>query len=424
MAFDAGCGMLDIGAVRGGGTKGGAMRQRHLIRAIATDVVIAALLIGAAFVPFGGPLARPVDGVAAVPLLTAAAIALPFRRRWPVQTVVACVLITGVGALIGLDTPAFVLPVAVAMFAVAVATDRRTTVLLAVGAAVVLPLVSLVNGPSPAEYPAVVLSARAVQLAAIVAAAAAAGDATRARRATLAAYAERALRAEQSREAEARQRVAEDRLAIARDLHDLVAHQIAVINLNAGVASRAVRDRPDDAEQSLRIIRDAARSVITEIGDLLALLRSPGDHPGTVAAPVGPQRLDALIDLFQQQGLRVEQQRVGDPTAVPAEVGSVAYRVVQEGLTNAHKHGIDGTVRLRLRTDAQAISIDLENRTDARAGAVKPGHGLTGMRERVASVGGRVDAAIGPDGRFRLAATLPLAGDETAPTLADSRATS
>lgn len=416
--------MLDTGAVRGTRAKGAAMRSRHLIRAIATDVVIAVPLLGAAFVPFGGPLARPADGLAAVPLLLAAVIVLPFRRRWPVQTVVACVVIACAGPLLGLDTPAFVLPVAVAMFSVALATDRRTTVLLAVCAAVVLPLVSLVNGPSVTEYPGAVLSARAVQLAAIVAFAAAAGDATRARRATLAAYAERAQRAEQSREAEARQRVAEDRLAIARDLHDLVAHQIAVINLNAGVASRAVRERPDDAEQSLRIISDAARSVITEIGDLLALLRSPGDHPGTVAAPVGPQRLDALIDLFQQQGLRIEQHRIGDVTLVPAEVGSIAYRVVQEGLTNAHKHGIDGTVRLRLRTDAHAIAIDLENRTDARAGAVTPGHGLTGMRERVASVGGRVDAAIGPDGRFRLAAVLPVAGDETSPALAGSRATS
>lgn len=399
------------------------MRSRPLLRAIATDVVIAWLLVGAAFIPFGGPLARPADGTAAIPLLLAAAIALPFRRRWPVQTIVVCVVIACAAALVGLDTPAFVLPVAVAMFSVALGTDRRTTVLLAACAAVLLLLATLANGPSVTEYPAAVLSARAVQLAAIIAFAAAAGDATRARRATLAAYAERAQRAEQSREAEARQRVAEDRLAIARDLHDLVAHQIAVINLNAAVASRAVRDRPDDAEQSLRIIGDAARSVITDIGDLLALLRSPGDA-AAVAAPVGTHRLDALIDLFQQQGLQVEQRREGDATPVPAEVGSVAYRVVQEGLTNAHKHGSDGTVRLRIRTDASSIAIDLENRTDARVGAVTPGHGLTGMRERVSAVGGRVDAAVGPDGRFRLAAILPLAGDETAPVLLHSRAAS
>ena len=374
---------------------------------IATDVAITALLIGGAFIPFGGPVAPPADGVVAVPLLLVAAVVLPFRRRWPVPTVVACVVIACIGALLGFNTPAFVLPVAVAMFSVAVRTDRRTTAVLGATAAILLPIVSLVNGPSVTLYPAAVLSARAVQLAAIVAFAAAAGDATRARRATLAAYADRALRAEESREAEARHRVAEDRLAIARDLHDLVAHQIAVINLNAGVASRAVRDRPDDAEQALRVIRDAARSVITEIGGLLALLRAPGDDPAAVAAPAGLQRLDALIDLFEQHGLRVEQQRVGDLTTVPPQVGSVAYRVIQEGLTNAHKHGLDGTVRLRIVAAAADLTIELENRASTPSGTPLPGHGLTGMRERVAALGGHLDVVVGTDGRFRLAARLP-----------------
>ncbi|WP_375387454.1 sensor histidine kinase [uncultured Amnibacterium sp.] len=380
-----------------------------VVRAVVTDVLIAALQIGAAFVPFGGPLAPAADGLRAVPLLAAGAVALPFRRRWPVQSFIACVVIACVGALIGLDTPAFVLPVAVCMFAVAASRDRRTTVLLAAGAAVVLPLVSLVNGPSLSQYPAAFLSARAVQLAAIVAFAAAAGGATRARRATLAAYADRAARAEQSREAEARHRVAEDRLAIARDLHDLVAHQIAVINLNAGVASRAVRDRPAEAEESLRVIGEASRSVITEIGELLALLRAPGDDPAAVTPPAGLQRLDALIDLFEQHGLRVAQHREGDPATVPPEVGSVAYRVIQEGLTNAHKHGADSAVRLAMTTDAQALRIELDNRTDAWGGTPVAGHGLTGMRERVAALGGALDAAIGDDGRFRLVARLPLA---------------
>lgn len=384
--------------------------RRRRLRTALIDLGIAALLVGSAFVPFGGPRAPQTDGVAAVPLLLVAAAVLPLRRRWPACTFVACVVIACGGGLAGLDTLGFVLPVAIAMFAVAVSTDRRTTVLLGAGAAIVLPIVGLVHGPPPTEYPAVFLSARAVQLASIVAFAAAAGDATRARRATLAAYAERALRAEQSREAEARHRVAEDRLAIARDLHDLVAHQIAVINLNAGVASRAVRDRPDDAEQSLRVIGDAARSVIAEIGDLLALLRTSGDEPRAVSAPAGLQRLDALIDLFEQHGLRVEQHRDADAATVEPHVGAVAYRVIQEGLTNAHKHGADGSVLLTTVADESALTVTLENRADARPGVPAPGHGLTGMRERVAAIGGTLDAAV-TDGWFRLVARLPRASD-------------
>lgn len=377
------------------------------------DVLIAILLVACGFLPIGGPgvaSPQPPD-LRAVPLLLLAALILPARRRWPVVALVACVVIACGAGLAGLTTAVLAGPVAIAVFAVTLHRPRRIALPLVIGAAVVLPLASLVGVAPATFYPAAFLSARAVQLAAVVAAAAGLGSAARARRATIAAITERAQRAEQSRETEARRRVAEDRLAIARDLHDLVAHQIAVINLQAGVASRGIRDRPDEAEQALAAIREAARSVIAEIGDLLALLRATGGDASPVAPSAGLHRLDALIALFEQSGLQVERRIEPGVVDVADAPGVVAYQVIQEGLTNAHKHAARHAVRLTaaIRDDALVITMQNDAARDAAGPAhrIRPGNGLTGMRERVVAVGGAMRTEQ-DGGGFRLTVTLPV----------------
>lgn len=200
---------------------------------------------------------------------------------------------------------------------------------------------------------------------------------------------------------------------IARDLHDAVAHQISVISLNAGAASTALEARPEKAREALATIRSASRTVLGEIGDLMAMLRQ-GD--GEVA-PAPQRSLDSLDDLvvsFRASGLEVAMRVEGDVDTVPASVSRVAYRVVQEGLTNALKHGTERRAHVLIERVGEGLHIVVTNPCDSSAAARTTetdrggGYGLVGLRERVAAVRGTVEAGLTPGG-FRLSALLPIA---------------
>jgi signal transduction histidine kinase len=293
------------------------------------------------------------------------------------------------------------------MFAVAVRNDRRRTVIVAAVAAVTILGLGLLAGIGSVFDP------RAFQLAVTIAFAAAAGDAARSHRAYIDAITERAVRAEATRESEARRRVAEDRLRIARDLHDTVAHQISVISLNAGVASSALESRPEAARDALAVIRSASRSVLGEIGDLLSVLRAESDDPLSDAPSTAPQpgldRLGELVARFAQSGLDVTVRIEGDVRRLPEAVDRVAYRVIQEALTNAHKHGTEHRAHLLVEVTGDAARIVVTNpAADAAPVSTRPtGHGLLGVRERVASVRGTVESGLTAGG-YRLAVILPL----------------
>jgi len=237
-----------------------------------------------------------------------------------------------------------------------------------------------------------------------VALAVALGQTARIRAAYIAEITDRALRAEATREAEARRRVAEDRLRIARDLHDAVAHQITVISLNAGVASSAIADRPEAAREALQTIRESSRLVLREIGDMLATLRSPEETPDSPAAR-GLSAVSGLVEQFEKSGLAVTYEMSGDPAPVSTAVDIVAYRVIQEGLTNALRHG-PGTVDLEVEVGPRSVSIRVSNPLvkESHAGT---GHGLVGMAERVASVRGAVEYGV-TEGAYVVVATLPI----------------
>ncbi|MGI5337483.1 sensor histidine kinase [Streptomyces sp. CA-181903] len=260
--------------------------------------------------------------------------------------------------------------------------------------------------------------------------AAAAGDAVRSRRAYIAAIEERALRAECSREEEARRRVAEERLRIARELHDVVAHHIALVNVQAGVASHVMDSRPDQAKQALAHVREASRSALDELRATVGLLRQYGDPEAPTEPAPGMGAFDQLVDGFTRAGLRVAVTVTGAPAdasgagdedpaasvagALPAAVDLTAYRVLQEALTNVHKHagpGARAEVVILRAPGSLVLTVLDDGPEDGVPGDDGPagGHGLVGMRERVTALGGTIET--GPrqgTAGFRVRVRLPV----------------
>jgi signal transduction histidine kinase len=214
---------------------------------------------------------------------------------------------------------------------------------------------------------------------------------------------------------EARRRVAEERLRIARELHDVVAHHIALINVQAGVAAHRLRDRPDQAEEALAHIREAGRSVLTEMQVMLGVLRAPERAVAPAEPAPSMAQLDGLVDSFRSAGLVVEITTHGQTQALPGPVDLTAYRVIQEALTNVQKHGGGSGGRVEITYGQTALVINIDNLCSGveptrgpGVDPVLPGHGILGMRERAAMVGGTLQAEDVPDGGFRVHAVLPV----------------
>jgi signal transduction histidine kinase len=235
--------------------------------------------------------------------------------------------------------------------------------------------------------PASPLGAENVALAALGGLAVAAGDASRIRKKYQDEVEQRAVRAEAEREAEAARRVTEERLRIARDLHDAIGHQLALIHVQAGVAAHVLRDSPADAEAALSHVRSASKEALNELSQTVGLLRDKGLAD-----------LNDLIDEFRRSGLTIVERIDGPTRALTPDVDLTAYRLIQEALTNACKHAGPGTdVVLTLTYEERGLGVTVQN-----------GHGLTGMRERVEALGGRLDAGPTPGG-FRVQASIPAA---------------
>ncbi|MCJ1684114.1 sensor histidine kinase [Rathayibacter sp. VKM Ac-2928] len=385
------------------------MQAHPRLRSWLGDALAAAIIVAAAFAPFQGSAQRP-SGLLEFAIVLAPAVLLPLRRRRPIPVLAAIVVLSAAAAVLGLLAPGVVLATAIAMFAVTNRSSRRIGLVVTGVTVVAVVLLSVVGAAvSP-------LDARAVQYAVTVLFAAAAGDATRSRREYIVAVTERAERAEQTRESEARRRVSEERLRIARDLHDAVAHQISVISLNAGVASSALDSRPEKAREALSTIRSAARSVLGEIGDLLEVLRTD-EAAGTAPQP-GLDRLDELVRRFGEDGLQITVRTEGTLDRIQGAADLVAYRVVQEALTNAHKHGAEHRAHVLVAVADERVEIVVANPVAAVAGPDPErgsGHGLLGLRERVASVRGTVVTGATPGG-YRVAASLPLPQSAVGPS--------
>lgn len=235
--------------------------------------------------------------------------------------------------------------------------------------------------------------------------AAAAGDAARTHRAYVQEVEERARRAEQTREEEARRRVMDERLRIARELHDVVAHHIAVISVQAGAAAHVLERRPDQVGAVLGHIRDASDTVLKEIQSVVGVLRSTDEGESTEPTP-GLARLPELLGALEATGFAVRLHRRGEPRQLPAMADLAAYRIVQEALTNAHRYG-DGSARLLVEYAPSGVILEITNDVRPTPPPQGSGYGLLGMHERAASAGGQVTAGPTDDGGFRVHAVLP-----------------
>ncbi len=339
--------------------------------------------------------------------------ALVLRRTCPVPVLVVTLIGAVTVMLLVKGWSPVGIAVIVAVYTLARQTDRRTTV----GIVVLCGSALLIGG---AWRNGNWLAPEGISTLAWTGFAGALGQAIQSQKAYVAAVEERARRAEQTREEEARRRVIEERLRIARELHDVVAHHIAVIQVQAGVVDHLLTDRPEAAREALGHVRRSSKMVLHELSGMLDVLRQP-DDPITPTDPApGMDRLVSLIEEFAGSGLHVDWRITGTPQNLPAAVDLVAYRVVQEGLTNAHKHGT-GSVELVLGFEPGELMIDMVNRSAVRVGAgsvatamngaadaVNSGHGLAGMRERAHAVGGGVSAAPAGDGTWRMTARVPL----------------
>jgi signal transduction histidine kinase len=192
-----------------------------------------------------------------------------------------------------------------------------------------------------------------------------------------------------TREAEAERRVAEERLRIARDLHDVLGHEVALVSMHLGAAEVHLPAGADAAHADLVAARAGVQSVLRETQHVLGALRIDGEELGT--APVADyERITELIDSARQAGLDVDATVDPCPPGMPVPVGLAAYRIVQEALTNAQRHG-DGTVSLRVTADPGVVTIEAVNVRKPQQSPGRRGYGLVGMRERVASVGGQLE---------------------------------
>lgn len=313
------------------------------------------------------------------------------RRPYPVLTLVA----SGIGLLgyyaLGLPPIGLALPLGAALYSAAEAGRLRW----AVGTAAVLVAVSSVARSLGGEDPGYLYAYELPTTVAVMAAAIVFGDGVRTRRLWRAEVAARTAR-------EADRRIEQERLALARDLHDVLAHTVAVVTLHADVAAEALdAGDPAGARTAVDRIRQASGGAGRELRGTLAALRGEPDS-ADVAPPMGV--LARLGDLTADAPVDVTV--VGDVRPLPQMVDATAYRIVQEALTNARRHAAGQDVSLTVSFRPRELGLRITNR--GAAGSVTGGHGLRGMRERVALLGGNLDAGPGPDGTFVVAATLPV----------------
>jgi signal transduction histidine kinase len=231
-----------------------------------------------------------------------------------------------------------------------------------------------------------------------------AGDRTRLRREQIAELQERALHAERDAERERRLAAAEERARIARDLHDAAGHAINVIAVRAGTAR--LRKEPERSQAALEAIEELARKTVGEIDQIVGTLRERGAENGAVDAPPGLASLDTLVGRHSAAGLEVSVAKEGEPRRLESAVDQAAYRILQEALTNAARHGT-GPAQVELAFGETTLELTISNRAPAQ-GAPRPngGHGLVGMRERATLLGGSLDVESA-NGSFRVRARLP-----------------
>ena len=336
----------------------------------------------------------------AVPVIT---LPLIWRRRSPAAAFVAVYGAYAAQALAGGEAEqsiAVSVALLVSIYSVAAhATDVRVALgALVGGQAIAWMALAVEGGRTAGDYAFSLLLGGGAWLG---------GYAVRSGRLVAARAEHRASRAEAMSAAERTRAVAEERARIAREMHDVLAHTMSVVVVQTGAARQLVRAQPERSESLLRSVETISREALAEMRRLLGLVRSDADGLGVAPQP-GLGELDELVARARDSGLELSLEREGEARALPAGVDLAAYRIAQEAITNAVKHGA-GPASLSVRYRDTELELELRNRVAQRSADVGgAGHGLIGMHERAALYGGTLEAGGDRDG-FRILARLPLA---------------
>jgi len=373
---------------------------------IAIAVVVTAAQLGAmhASLRWGhhwGSAAGSAPGWAAYLLLAAAGLALTFRRQFPVAVLavsLGATLLAGAISHAGMIWLALI----VAFFTAVVAGKRLAAV------------ASLVIGYAASCWPIWLIGRDghtsvtvALGIAAWLLVLLAAAEFVRFRR-------QHAAELARNRADQLRRQASEERMRIARDLHDVVAHNISVINVQANTALHLMDRQPERAREALTAIHDVSRQAMTELRSVLGVLRSDDDLAPRAPSP-GLGQLDDLLSAVRRAGLEPRLRLQGDQRQLPASVDLAAYRIVQEALTNAARHSASRRADILVSYEADGVLVQVDDAGPARSpAAAQAGNGITGMTERAHALGGRLSAGRRADGGFRVAAWLPSSA-----TLAD-----
>jgi signal transduction histidine kinase len=346
---------------------------------------------------------RVLDGLAYGLIVVCGASLVARRHR---SVVVVAVITIALAVWLGrsyVGGPVFV-TLWLALFALGATVSRRVVFVTAACALGLLVVVGEVAGTSPGLAPHALLVGWSATAALL-------GDAVRSHRQQVAALEERARHLEQTRDEETRRRLAEERLRIARDVHDTVAHSMATINVQAGAAAHVIEREPERAREALLVIQQASGEVLDEMAALLQLLRVDTGGGSARTPTPGLGDLDELVGSARRAGLDVTFQvdeAFGD---LPRTVGVAAYRIVQESLTNIVRHAGSAPTVVTLRRDrdgGRSVEIvDDGNGRHSNGTGAGTGVGIRGMRERAETTGGSLEAGPRPKGGFRVRATWP-----------------
>ncbi|GGN72643.1 two-component sensor histidine kinase [Streptomyces albiflavescens] len=337
----------------------------------------------------------------------AGCVALWWRRSHPRTVVAVTAVLANTASAVGyLITPLLLAPLMLALYALAKYTDRRTSRIALVVVVALLVITAMTSDHYGHPWPLKTIGPAFWVLAPV-----AVGTATRLRGAYLEAAHARAEYAERTREEEARHRVDEERMRIARELHDVVAHHMALANALAGTAAHLARTRPDQVQRILDDLAGTTSSALRELKATVGLLRQVDDPDAPLEPAPGLGQLSDLTTAFAAAGLTVTVTTEGEEQPLSPGVDLTAYRIVQEALTNVAKHAAAKTARVRLAYTHDHLTITVSDDGDAPAPAAPSpsgGFGLMGMRERAQSVGGRLQAGHRPEGGFTVTTELPI----------------
>jgi signal transduction histidine kinase len=374
-------------------------RDSHWRADVAFALIVGVMeIVGTHFAGQNQPDHRALDAVG-FPLLAAGAATLVFRRKYPGWVLILVNGITLLYLLLDYPKGPNFLATAIAFFT-AVMQGRRLLAWVILAAEFVLfPWLPYFLGNEPAPTPTVLFGIAGWLL-------------------LLATVTEIAYNHQQhimrTREEEARRRAGEERLRIARELHDVLGHHISLISVQAGVALHLMDKQPEQARVALSVIKDASKDALRELRSVLDVLRQVKEEPPRSPSP-GLASLSDLVSRASEAGLEVHTEVSGDLKGLPASVDLAAFRIVQEALTNVMRHSGQTMSSVHVTCNKQELTLRIENDAGKAGkggsrGGIGLGQGILGMKERATALGGVVEAGPRPDGGFRVFARLPLDG--------------